>query len=309
MKNGLVALLLVSCICGKAAESKLEWRQAEASVALMNNGKMVWEHVHDKKIGKPYMRFGLLDGTELTRPWPIPKGYAKADHEWHRALWWSWKTINGVNYWEGNQTGTEPAETTVATQPNGAAKITMTIAYHQPGQPPVVMEQRVVSVSAPDAAGTYCIEWDATFTPAGKDEVRFGQNAYGGFALRLAAECCGDAVRNIQPWVFANSEGPADCNNKPARWVSYQGKLPGGQAACVAIFDHPENPRHPALWQTRNQYPYMNPSLTCKEEYVLAAEKSLRLRYGVLVHAGSGDANAVEQHWKRFAGAGEQQGK
>jgi hypothetical protein len=87
------------------------WLQLQPGIKLLNHGRMVWEHVHDKKIGKPYMRFGLLDGTELTRPWPVPKDYPKSDHVWHRALWWSWKMINGVNYWEENQTGTEPIDT------------------------------------------------------------------------------------------------------------------------------------------------------------------------------------------------------
>lgn len=285
-----------------SAPRQLTWRQSDRSVALLNQGRMVWEHVHDPQIGKPYMRFGLLDGTELTRPWPVPKDYPRNDHSWHRALWWSWKMINGVNYWEGNQTGTEPVQATIATQPDGSARIELTIAYHRPDEPPVVQEKRTVTVSAPDAGGTYFIDWEACFTPTGKDDVRFDQNSYGGFALRLAAECCGDAARQIPAWTFGNSEGQADPNNRAARWVSYQGTAANGQPAGVAIFDHPDNPRHPALWQTRAQYPYLNPSLTCREAYVLPAGKTLRLRYGVLIAGGSLDAAALEQRWKALAG-------
>jgi len=262
---------------------------------------MVWEHVHDRQLGKPYMRFGLLDGTELTRPWPYPRDYPRNDHTWHRALWWSWKAINGVNYWEGNQTGTEPVQATIATRADGSAQIELTIAYHRPGESPVVREKRRVTVSAPDAGGTYFIDWEASFTPSGQDDVRFDQNSYGGFALRMASECCGDADRKIPAWHFGNSEGQADCNNRAARWVSYQGTLPHGQAACVAIFDHPDNPGHPTLWQTRSNYPYLNPSLTCKEAYVLPAGQTLRLSYGVLVSAGTLEASAVEPLWKAFA--------
>lgn len=281
---------------------KLSWQKTDRSVALLNHGKMVWEHVHDKQIGKPYMRLALLDGTELTRPWPFPKDYPKNDHTWHRALWWSWKTIDGVNYWEGNQTGTEPTETAVETHADGSAEIAMSVAYHTPGNAPVVLEKRTIRVSAPDAAGSYFIAWDAAFTAAGKKEVRFGQNSYGGFALRLAAECCGDPKRKIPGWTFCNSDGQANCNDKPARWVSYQGKFPNGEAACIAMFDHRENPRHPSLWQSRANYPYLNPSLTCKEDYVLAPGKTLRLRYGVLVHAGTADAKTIEDRWRTFAG-------
>jgi hypothetical protein len=247
------------------------------------------------------MRFGLLDGTELTRPWPYPNDYPRNDHPWHRALWWSWKTINGVNYWEGNQTGTEPVETKVVTRPDGSAKIDLAIAYHRPDEAPVLLEKRRVAISAPDAGGTYFITWEANFTPPGADEVRFGQNSYGGFALRMAAEYCGDPARQIPAWTFANSEGHKDANNHAARWVSFQGTAANGQAAGVAIFDHLRNPRHPVLWQTRLQYPYLNPSLTCTEEYVLPAGQTLRLEYGVLVSGGALSADAVEQRWKAFA--------
>jgi len=284
------------------AKPDFAWRQTDCSVALLNHGRMVWEHVYDKKIGKPYMRFGLVDGTELTRPWPYPKDYPRNDHSWHRALWWSWKKINGVNYWEGNQTGTEPVEANIATRPDGSARIELTVAYHRPGETPVVMEKRAVAVSAPDSGGTYVIDWEAVFTAPGKDDVRFDQNSYGGFALRMAAECCGDARRKIPAWVFSNSEGRANCNDQAARWVAYQGAAPNGQTACVAIFDHPANPGHPALWQTRSHYPYLNPSLTCKSDYVLPAGQSLRLRYGVLVHAGAADGKVLEDRWGVFAG-------
>jgi subtilase family serine protease len=58
----------------------------------------------------PFSVVFLIDGTELTRPCPFPEGYPKSDHTWHRALWWSWKAINGINFWEQNQPGTDPVE-------------------------------------------------------------------------------------------------------------------------------------------------------------------------------------------------------
>ena len=130
----------------------LSWRQTETSIALLNHGRIVWQHVHDRKVGKPFMRIGLLDGTELTRPWPFTPDYPKSDHTWHRALWWSFKAIDGVNYWEAHQRGTDPVEVTVKTNDDGSATIDLTIAYHVPDAPPVVMERRVISVSAADAS-------------------------------------------------------------------------------------------------------------------------------------------------------------
>jgi len=158
--SALLTIMLVSCAfvvrnpavilpaAAQPAARQLSWQQTGDSVSLVNHGRMVWEHVHDKKVGKPYMRFGLLDGTELTRPWPVPEKYPRNDHVWHRALWWSWKTINGTNYWENNQTGTEPVKVTVETKPDGSARIASSIAYHCSNEPPVVLEELPPGVDA-----------------------------------------------------------------------------------------------------------------------------------------------------------------
>ncbi len=285
----------------KAAEPDFSWRQTETSVALLNRGQVVWMHVHDKKVGKPYMRIGLLDGTELTRPWPIPQGYPKADHTWHRALWWSFKAIDGVNYWEENQPGTEPVRVEITRGKDGSARIRTTIAYHLPNEAPVVMERRVISVGAPNAAGDYLIDWQATFTPAAAKDVVLNKNSYGGLAIRMAAEFCGDDATATPAWTFLDNEDRTNSNGRAARWVAYRGTAQNGRPAALAIFDHPDNPRHPCWWQSRSNYPYLNPSFTCKEDYTLAAGKSLTLRYGILVHHGPADRQNLERQWKAYA--------
>ena len=286
----------------RPTEPDFSWRQTETSIALLNHGRIVWQHVHDRKVGKPYMRIGMTDGTELTRPWPIPQGYPKADHTWHRALWWSWKAIDGVNYWEENQEGTEPVAVKVRRKKDGSARINTIIAYHLPQQPPVVIEKRVITVGAPDATGTYLIDWRATFKPAGEKDVVLNRNSYTGLAIRMAAEFCGDAAGGRPAWTFFDSQDQANSNGKRARWVAYRGTAPNGQPAAIAIFDHPDNLRHPTWWQTRSQYPYLNPSFACREDYALAAGKSLTLRYGILVHHGPADKEELQQRWISFAG-------
>lgn len=286
----------------RPAKPDFQWRQTRASIALLNHGRVVWQHVHDRKVGKPYMRIGLVDGTELTRPWPIPKGYPKSDHTWHRALWWSWKAIDGVNYWEENQQGTEPAEVEITRNEDGSARIDAIIAYHLPDRPPVVIEKRVITVGAPETTGTYLIDWRATFAPADEKDVVFNRNSYTGLAIRMAAEFCGDAAGGRPAWTFFDSQDQANSNGRTARWVAYRGSASNGQAACIAIFDHPDNLRHPTWWQTRSQYPYLNPSFTCKEDYTLEAGKSLTLRYGILVYHGLADKEKLQRRWRSFAG-------
>ena len=298
------SVLVASPFLGAGEPAReLSWKKTDSSIALHNNGKMVWQHVHDKKAGKPFMRFGLLDGTEMTRPCPFPNGYAKADHVWHKALWWSWKYINGVNFWEKTQEGTEPVGVKIEERDNGSAVISLDISYHEKDKPTLVKEKRVITVSSPDSQGSYRIDWEATFTPAGNKDVVFNKNSYGGFAYRGAAEYCGDKKNGQQGWRFVDDEGRIDgSNNKRCRWVAYVGIAQNVKAAGVAIFEHPDNPRHPSWWQTRNHYPYLNPSFTCKEDYTLEAGKSLALKYRVLVHQGDAGKEVLEKEWKAFAG-------
>jgi hypothetical protein len=134
--------------------------------------------------------------------------------------------------------------------------------------------------------------------------VVFNRNSYGGFAIRMAAEFCGDPKAGKPAWTFVRSKEPA--RSPTARWMAYHGVAQNGQPAAIAIFAHPANPRFPALWQTRAHYPYLNPSFTCKEAYTLPAGKSLTLRYGVLIHHGPVDLDRLERAWKSFAARGPQ---
>ncbi len=299
----LAALFALAPAAAQQVETTphLSWRQTETSLSLINGSQVVWQHVHDRQVGKPFMRFGLLDGTELTRPWPYPNDYPKNDHTWHRALWWSWKYIDGVNYWEQHQRGTEPVAVRIERDADFSARIILTIHYHQPDQPPVVKETRTISVSPPDTQGSYHIDWDATFTSATGKTVEFGQNSYCGLAIRFSADCCGDEQSKRPAWVFRDDQGRLNrTNNQQARWVAYSGITRTGQPAGVAIFDHSSNPRHPACWQLRNQYPYLNPSLTCNESYQLEVDRPLRLRYRIVVQGGAPEWNELEASWSTY---------
>lgn len=302
MKKLLTVTVLLSLLFSVDALSEFRWEKTEKSISLLNNGKTVWSHVHDREKGKPFMQVALLDGTALTRPSPYPKDYPKADHPWHLGLWWSWKFINGVNFWEQNGQGTAPVEVNIDNRADGSATINMLVSYMEPGKPPVVTERRLITVSAPDTSGSYRIDWKAVFTASGKDDVVFNKNSYGGFAYRGAAEFCGDPKKGEKGWIFTDSEGrvDGDANNKTSRWIVYQGSTLNGQAAGLAIIDHPDNPRHPSLWQTRNQYPYFNPSFTCAEDYILKSGSSLTLRYRVLVGQGALGNDRLEAEWNNF---------
>ena len=282
-----------------------DWRQTDSSVAVLNRGRVVWQVNFDKKEGKPYLHpVGLTDGTVLTCLRP-------ADHRWHRALWFSWKYINGLNYWEEDpKTGlsqgrTEVVDVKVRPHRDRSGDFEMTLSYHPPGKPSVLTEKRLIAIGAPDENGQYHIDWHSTFTAGEKDVVldrtpipgekdSKGWGGYAGLSIRMA--------KATRSWQFTDSEGRKDkkAHGKKARWVDFSGETSTGQSAGITIFDHPENLRHPSPWYVEKGMPYFSPAGLFNKPYTLGAGKSLTLRYRILIHVGRAGKDLLEKEWKTF---------
>jgi hypothetical protein len=95
---------------------------------------------------------------------------------------------------------------------------------------------------------------------------------------------------------------------KPSNWVDYQGKV-DDEAMGIAIFDHPENPRHPTRWHARGYGLFsVNPfclaaftnDKTQNGEYVLEAGKTLRLRYRLIIHPGDAKSANIAGLYKQY---------
>ncbi len=286
-----------------SAEPELTWKQDAASLALLRGDHVVWQAHYDKE-GKPYFHPVTIAGSE-----PLTD-FQPADHYWHRALWFSWKSINGLVYWEEDpKTGKSPGVTEVTgvkvdSRDDHSARIELALSYHPPGKPAVLTEKRVVEVSPPSREGSYHLDWLSTFAAGDRDVVLdrtpilgepkgVGWGGYAGLSLRLAPA--------LRAWEFADSEGPVKDRWKRARWISFSGPLPGGKSAAIVVLDHPTSFRHPAPWYLIQEMPYFSPAVLYQSPYTLPAGQSLTLKYRILIQAGPADRDAVERQWQRFA--------
>ncbi|MHC4198509.1 MAG: DUF6807 family protein [Planctomycetota bacterium] len=187
-----------------------------------------------------------------------------------------------------------------------SARIEMDLSYHPPGKPALMTEKCLMELSAPDKTGSYRIDWQSVFTAADVD-VKLdrtpikgerggkGWGGYAGLSLRMA--------KSTRGWRFVDSEGRMDekGHGQKARWMDFFGNTASGRAAGVAVFDHPENLRHPSPWYVAKGMPYFSPALLFNKPYTLAAGKSLTLRYRVLVHSGPADRNRLQKEWEAFS--------
>jgi len=278
------------------------------TVAMRIGETTLWQFNFKKEEGKPYFHpVCMPDGAVLT--WLRP-----GDHRWHRAIWFSWKHINGLNYWEEDKQGLSQGRTEVRTVTctqfgAGAANVAMTLVYRPPDKPVVMTEKCTIRITQPDAGGCYRMDWRSVFTardqevlldrtPIVGEKGGKGWGGYAGLSYRAA-----EALREYQ---VLSSEGLKNmaAHGKPARWVDFSGVVDAKtkKTAGVAMFDHPDNPRHPSPWYiaARGKFGYFGPAFLFDKSFRLAAGKSLTLTYRILIHPGRGTKEKLDKEYADF---------
>lgn len=288
--------LLTACAAPPPAVD-LQWRREPGSLSLLRDGELLWTFQHDAARPKPCFHPLALPGAgtmTLDRP---------GDHLWHHGLWFSWKYIDGVNYWENDGRTGRPAGRTTWTvaaidpRDDGSCRIDLELDYTPPDGSPVLHERRVLTVAAPAADGSYAIDHHGVFTaqracvldrtPMPGEPKGQANGGYAGLALRLA---------NLGAREAAATTGPAEWNQhdrtRPtASAFDYHGRL-GEREVGVALLAHPGNPAAPGPWYAvRNaEMTFCNAAVLAPAPRRLAANESFTLRYRVVVHPGRWDA-------------------
>jgi hypothetical protein len=131
-------------------------------------------------------------------------------------------------------------------------------------------------------------------TPIPGEQGGRGWGGYAGLSVRMA--------KTTRGFEYVDSEGRKDkqIHGKKARWVDFSGELPGGKEAGIAIFDHPDNLRHPSPWYVEKGMPYFSPAVLFNKPYEIAARESLELWYRILIHPGRADKKTLEKECKAF---------
>ena len=177
--------------------ARAEWVRDSVSIAWTSKGATLWRFSFDPRSGKPFFNPIAVGGnSSLTN-------FKPEDHPWHYGLWFSWKYINHVNYWEESRESGQAAGSTRWSTPvidaraDGSATITMTVTYSRPAGDVDMTEARVLTISAPAKDDSFTIDWDLRFK-AGKDGAELDRTpmpgepngavngGYAGLSVRLA---------------------------------------------------------------------------------------------------------------------------
>lgn len=263
------------------------------AVTMQVGGKTCWTFVPQGQEGKPYFHPLAIPGTD-----DVFTSHRPPDHNWHLGLWFSWKFINGCNFWEPDSNGvTRVVAQAVTPADDTSFTADATLAYIAKGKE-AVREKRAVRVTT-EPNGNYTVEWDSTFTAAGAEAVfsctpskkdKSGNWATGGYAGLMLRFADSPAFS----YTFANDAGHTDvktCGEKSAKMEVVATCAASGAKAKITVADHPENPRHPAPWFARYStaahkdrgYYLVGPSMIFHEPLTIKAGESARFRYTVTV--------------------------
>ena len=283
---------------------KLQWQEVSGkSIALLGGERIVWQFNYDPTLSKPHFHpVSTPRGDVLT--WNQPP-----DHPWHHALWFCWKEINGVNYWEANVADgltvgrTRWSDVGIETHDDGSAQIRMHLEYLPAGGEVVLTEERRMDIAAPSGEQQYSMDWTSTFTareadvmldrtPIPPDPNGKPWGGYAGLSIRFAKDFGDRQAISLAGLAGFGADG-VHRSTSPA--MDYSGMC-DGRAAGIAILDHPDNPRHPTPWYViRSDMTYLNAAILTYEPLRLPARDSLTLKYRLLVHADRWDVDTLRK--------------
>ena len=293
----------------KIAEDFYRWDQTDTTFALYNNTDIMWQYNFNNRFGKPYFHPIYFNDIRITCESP-------ADHPWHHGLWFTWKFINKINYWEfmndykSEKTGyrsegkTEITDIKFQENSDYSADIQLFIQYHPGDKSPVMEEKRIIHICAPVKDGKYYFDYDHTFTalsdsvvldrtpiPGEPDGKSWG--GYGGLSIRFNQDF-------TVPYYITQIQ---DEGYPKGGWFFMSFTSITGMKAGVAMFQHPEFTTAATRWYYINDpfipFFYFSPAALYDNNIVLKKGEILKLKYRIWI-LGKSDKETINSLYNEF---------
>lgn len=315
MKATLLVCAVLAFLAAPAAVAQVKITPAEDHIAIEIAGQPFGDLLFGPNVWKPYLwPLRSASGKIVVRHFPMVKDVPGEthDHNHQRGLWFGHGEVNGYDFWAPDplnrpnpKFGRISLVKVVSTKSGkDAGSLTVIFDWKDPAGKVLLTENRTMTFRADPKLRI--VDVDLTLTA--KDKVVFGDTKEGTFGLRLAAPL--QEEKGTGHMVNAQgAEGEKAVWGKPSDWVDYFGTLDGEQLG-IAIFDHPQNPRHPVRWHARGYglfaaNPFGLGAFTGdkSENGALTIEpgQKLRFRYRVVIHAGDVNSAHIGDLYKEWA--------
>ena len=293
-----------------SSEKNLNWEQSDTTLILKNDSDLIWQFNFNNRFGKSYFHPLCINNSVLTSASP-------PDHPWHLGFWFSWKFINGVNYWEylddykSEETGyrsagiTEIVKHEIIKNPDFSAYIQLWLSYHPSDSMAVMNEARYIHVSRPFADGSYYIDSEHIFFSTANDLVldrtpvlgEPGGKAWGGYA--------GLSIRFSQdytsPVIIAMDERE---NFKKNDWVYMGFSTLTGDTTGICIFQNPTFSTRSMSWYVISNpdipFFYYSPAVLYDAKIILEKGVTMRLKYRTWIMPGKTSIDAIRIKYNEY---------
>jgi type 1 glutamine amidotransferase len=290
--------------------TNLNWIQTDTTLILQNDTDMIWQFNYNNRFGRPYFHPLCINKSFVTCAAP-------PDHPWHLGFWFSWKFINGVNYWEylddfkSETTGyksagiTEIVEDEIIRNPDFSADIHLKLTYHPGDSMSLLDETRNIHISPPSADGSYFIDHENIFVPLADTVIldrtpvqqEPGGRSWGGYA--------GLSIRFSQDYTSPVIVAPDEKDNyKKNRWVYMGFSTLTGDKAGVCIFQNLKFSTPFTSWYVINNpdipFYYYSPAVLYDGKIMLRKGEKLHLKYRTWVLSGQPGTSELQEKYDEY---------
>jgi len=304
------SLLVVCVAAGACLSAQVRLRPEEIAVNI--DGKPFTVFHYGTDANKPYLApLRSASGKIVTRQFPMKLVSGESrDHLHHRGLWFSYDDVNHVKFWENDPSYKNRGPIGVIVvrhaewqdgEHSGTLKASMD--WNGPDGKTLLREDRDMVFYSDPKLRTI----DFIITLTAMQDVTFGDTKEGAFAIRLA-----DNFTERRGVKIVNAEGQTGMLNvwgKRSNWVDYSADVDGEQIG-VAIFDNPQNPRHPPYWHARDYGLFAlnpfgpngyDPNMP-ESHWKLPVGQKLVFRWRVVIHPGDVTTGHVADLYEAYAG-------
>lgn len=291
----------------------LSWRQqSDGSGAITGLDGVALAHYEWRRANHPY--FDRL--RSLTHAGFLTN-HAPHDHRWHHGLWWSWKFINDVLFWEdhagygGNRVGLGRSVVTEHSvdDSDGSVRIQQRLQWRVDATGEVLLqeERSMVAMLDPDSDARWILDWDQNWTAV--TDVRlevtpWPETIWGGYAGLNYRPARSLAVE--ESIIGDGFDGAEALHGARSAWAAYTGLVDGAETdepdvparGGIAMLQHPANPRYPHpvyTFSAGDEFGFLATAPLMHEPLELPASTELRLRHRVLVLDAPPDPDAVRR--------------
>jgi hypothetical protein len=317
MKTILPAFLLSLILFGATRAAEFAVKEHDDRIDVEIDGQPFTTYLHEG-YRKPIL-YPILgpEGIPMTRNWPLKTdvpGEAH-DHPHQKSMWFTHSPVNGVDFWtESAKTGTI-VQTELLKAEGGTDRAILETAnkWVDPEGKTLLTDKRLLTFSL--VSGFRAIDWRIELI-ASEGPATFGDSKEGGMGIRTRPEL--NLANDPKAGVTSarghavNSEGVKDGEvwGKRANWIDYWAEIES-KTVGIAIFDHPENLRHPTWWHARDYglisanpfgiHDFEKDRPDDAGNFTIPEGKSMVLRYRFVFHEGDAEKAKIGELYEEYA--------